>query len=237
VLGDPTRLRTLHGYGFLCSWKDKLKFRDQEDALAMVERILDDPANVAALREHYGDIERSDLEQRLVGQLVGGWSALMRTRRRYRPLTDIDNTEVINGGDRPGPPGPGPKEEYALRLRFPAAPEHTIELTCAGKTTTATTNAAGAVVFDIPEDARAVRVRVIEREEEFDLDLVRLDDASSRNGAATRLRNLGFLGETRRRRGDPFARAVRLFQVTHGLAVTGALDTATVAALSEAYGF
>ena len=203
----------------------------------MVERLLDDPANLAALREQYGNVERSDLEQRLVGQLIGGWSALVRTRRRYRPLTEIDDTKVVNGGDRPRPPGPGPKEEYALRLRFPAAPEHTIELTCGGKTTTATTNAVGVVVFDIPEDARAVRVRVIEREEEFALDLGRLDDASSRNGAATRLRNLGFLGETRRRRGDHFASALRLFQVTHGLAVTGELDTATVAALREAYGF
>ncbi len=236
MLGDPTRLRTPHGYGFLCSWKDRLKFRDQEDAVAMVERLLDDPANLAALREQYGDVERGDLEQRLVAQLIGGWSALVRTRRRFRPLTDAENAEIINGGDRPGPPGP--KQEYALRLRFPAAPEHTIELTCGGKTTTARTNAVGVVVFDVPQDAREVRIRVVEREEDFALDLARLDDASTRNGAATRLRNLGFLGEGRgRRRGDPFARGVRLFQVAYGLAVTGELDAATAAALQEAYGF
>lgn len=237
VLGDPKRLRTRRGYGFLCSWKDKFRFQDREDALAMVEQLLDDPENVAALREQYGNVDRSDLEQRLVDQLVGGWSALVRTRPRFRPLTDVGDTEVINGGgDRP--PGPrGPKQQHALRLRFPAAPEHAVELLCAGKTSTATTNAAGVVAFDIPEDARSVRVRVIDREEEFQLDLSRLDDASTRSGAATRLRNLGFLGEARgRRRGDPVARALRLFQVTYGLAVTGELDPATVSALRETYG-
>ena len=35
---------------------------------------------------------------------------------------------------------------------------------------------------------------------------------------------------------DPIARALRLFQVTYGLAVTGELDPATVAALQETYG-
>lgn len=237
VLGDPTRLRTRRGHGFLCSWKDKLRFQGREDALALVERLLDDPTNVAALREQYGDVDRSELEQRVVDQLIGDWSALVRTRPRLRPLTDAGNTEVINGGgDRP--PSPlGPKQQHALRLRFPAAPEHAVELLCAGKTSTATTNAAGVVVFDVPEDARAVRVRIVDREEEFKLDLSKLEDASTRNGAATRLRNLGFLGETRRRRrGDPVARALRLFQVTYGLAVTGELDPATVAALRETYG-
>jgi hypothetical protein len=204
----------------------------------MVEQLLDDPANVAALREQYGDADRSELEHRLVDLLIGGWSALVRTRPKFRPLTDVGDTEVINGGgDRP-PPGPlGPKQEHALRLRFPAAPDHTVELLCGGKTSTATTNGAGVVVFDIPENARSARVRVVDREEEFELDLATLDDASTRNGAATRLRNLGFLGETRgRRRGDPVARALRLFQVTYGLAVTGELDPATIAALRQTYG-
>lgn len=237
MLGDPTRLRTLHGHGFLCSWKDKLRFEGREDALAVVQQLLDDPANVAALREHYGDADPSELEQRLVGLLLGGWSALVRTRPRFRPLTDVGDTEVINGGDKP-PPGPlGPKQQHALRLRFPAAPEHTVELLCGGKTSIATTNAAGVVEFDIPKEARSARVRVIDREEEFELDLAALDDASTRSGAATRLRNLGFLSEKRgRRRGDPIARALRLFQVTYGLAVTGELDPATVAALQETYG-
>jgi hypothetical protein len=204
----------------------------------MVERLLDDPGNVAALREQYGDIDRSELEQRLVDQLIGGRYALVRTRSRFRPLTDAGNTEVIDGGGGGPSPGPlGPKQQHALHLRFPAAPEHSVELLCGGKTYTARTNAAGVVIFEVPEDARSVKVRVVGREEEFELDLARLDDASTRNGAATRLRNLGFFSDSRgRRRGDPVARALRLFQVTHGLAVTGELDPATVAALRQTHG-
>lgn len=236
MLGDPVRLRTRHGSGYLCGSRAKLRFESLEQACAMVERLLEVPENVESLRAVYGDLTRADLESRLADQLFGGWSALMRTKPKIRPFDEPETTDIIiDGNDDQRPPAP--EQKHALRVRLPAAPEHEVELTCAGTTTATTTDATGRVEFEVPEHARTARLRVLERDEEFKLDFVPLSEAATRAGAATRLRNLGFVVEgSQGRRGDPFARALRLFQVSHSLAVTGEIDSATSAALRDAYG-
>jgi len=68
VLSDPERLRTPGGHGYLVSWKHRLRTESEPAAAAIVERILDDPANIAALRAGIGRPEATmdELAQWLV---------------------------------------------------------------------------------------------------------------------------------------------------------------------------
>lgn len=54
MLSDPKRLRTRGGHGYLVSWKHRLRTQSEPAAAAIVERLLDDPANVAALQAGIG---------------------------------------------------------------------------------------------------------------------------------------------------------------------------------------
>jgi hypothetical protein len=47
MLGDPKRLRTADGFGYLVSWKHRLRLQSDAQARAFVERVLEDPANVS----------------------------------------------------------------------------------------------------------------------------------------------------------------------------------------------
>lgn len=82
MLSDPKRLRTPGGHGYLVSWKHRLRTESEPAAAAIVERILDDPANIAALRAGIGRPEATmdELSQWLVTGLASGGLNLLTTR-------------------------------------------------------------------------------------------------------------------------------------------------------------
>lgn len=82
VLSDPKRLRTRGGYGYLVSWKHRLRLRTEPEAAALVERLLDEPGNVEALRAGIGRPEASldELAEWLVTGLASGALNLLKTR-------------------------------------------------------------------------------------------------------------------------------------------------------------
>ncbi len=82
VLSDPKRLRTPGGYGYLVSWKHRLRVQGDERAAAVVEKILADPANVESLRAGIGRPEATEeeLAQWLVSGLAGGGLQLLKTK-------------------------------------------------------------------------------------------------------------------------------------------------------------
>lgn len=94
MLSDPRRLRTAQATGFLVSWRDKFRIETEDEARALVARILDDPENVAALRASLGaDASDLELEEWLVTGLAGGGLTLVRTKRQ--PPT-LDPPKVVD---------------------------------------------------------------------------------------------------------------------------------------------
>ncbi len=100
MLGDPKKLKTRAGHGYLVSWKDRLRVED--DAHALAKRILDDPHNVAALRQARGNPSATmdELAHWLSSGLAGGSFALLRTEAKPRALRtppEVDLRNLIRG--------------------------------------------------------------------------------------------------------------------------------------------
>lgn len=100
MLGDPKKLRTRLGHGYLLSWKDDLSRDGASRPDGLVERLLADPDNVSSLRAHFGrpDMSKEELAEWLRSGLAGGGLALLRTRRsapqlRAPPVHDIRDVE------------------------------------------------------------------------------------------------------------------------------------------------
>lgn len=74
MLGDPVKLRTPRGYGYLVSWRDKLRINNQARAEDLVQRVLADPANVRSLLDGLGrpDAPLEELREWLCTGL--GWA-------------------------------------------------------------------------------------------------------------------------------------------------------------------
>ena len=82
MLSDPRRLRTANGFGYLVSWKHRVRTQSEPAAVSIVERLLADPANVASLRAGIGRPEATmdELVQWLVTGLASGAPNLLKTR-------------------------------------------------------------------------------------------------------------------------------------------------------------
>lgn len=82
MLSDPKRLRTPGGHGYLVSWKHRLRTGSEPETAALVERILDNPANVDALRGGIGrpTATMDELAEWLVTGLASGALNLLKTR-------------------------------------------------------------------------------------------------------------------------------------------------------------
>lgn len=82
MLGDPKRLCTTGGHGYLVSWKHRLRTESEPAAAAIVERLLDDAANIEALRAGIGRPQATmdELAQWLVTGLASGALNLLKTR-------------------------------------------------------------------------------------------------------------------------------------------------------------
>ncbi len=81
VLSDPKRLLTPGSYGYLVSWKHRLRVETDERAAALVERVLADESNLSALRAGLGRLEATEeeLADWLITGLAGGSLQLLKT--------------------------------------------------------------------------------------------------------------------------------------------------------------
>lgn len=98
VLSDPKRLRTRCGHGYLVSWKHRLRTESEPAAAALVEQLLDDPANVEALRAAIGRAEATmdELAQWLVSGLASGALNLLKTRVTPPILDTPPHTDLFD---------------------------------------------------------------------------------------------------------------------------------------------
>lgn len=96
------------------------------------------------------------------------------------------------------------------------------------------TDARGRIEVYIPPNASSGKL-VLGESEEYELQLGRLAAADTEAGARARLVNLGLL-ETADAAAEPYAGALRRFQLGSGLPSSGELDAATAAKLVEAHG-
>ena len=103
VLGDPKRLRTPGSYGYLVSWKHRLRFETDERARALVERLLSDEDNLSALRAGLGrpDASEDEVAEWLITGLAGGSLQLLKTGLTP-PVFDSPEVTPLNP-DRPTP--------------------------------------------------------------------------------------------------------------------------------------
>ena len=121
MLSDPKKLRTSRGYGFLVSWRDRIRNLDETKAAALTQRILDDPRNLGALREALGRpaASREDIAEWLSGALTADTTVALRTGRKPPVFDTPDETDLR---DFVGPdadeddPRPSPTTWLELRL-------------------------------------------------------------------------------------------------------------------------
>lgn len=99
------------------------------------------------------------------------------------------------------------------------------------------TDGDGAVRESIPPNARSVKIRFTELDEEYEFGLGRLEPIESLKGVQAGLRNLGFLrGSATGKLDPPTVAAIRRYQKTHDLAIqTGELYDATRQHILEAH--
>jgi N-acetylmuramoyl-L-alanine amidase len=109
-----------------------------------------------------------------------------------------------------------------------------------GVETRGTTDGDGAVRAPIPPTARRGALRVTDEtgeEESYELDLGTLDPADTVRGAQARLAQMGaYAGAVDGRMGEAFSAALRSYQASQGLTLTGELDASTQASLRETHG-
>jgi len=96
MLGDPKRLRTPDGFGFLVSWRDKWRDLDEAKAQALTQRLLDEPGNLAALQQGLGrpSATREEIGEWLAGALVAKSVVAVRTRRKPPTLDAPIETDL-----------------------------------------------------------------------------------------------------------------------------------------------
>ncbi len=98
MLSDPKKLRTRRGHGYLVSWHDRLRMRSESQAASVVERILEDADNVAALRRGIGrpDASEDDLREWIISGLAGGGLNLLKTKLRPRVFDEPPRTNLFD---------------------------------------------------------------------------------------------------------------------------------------------
>ncbi|WP_437585297.1 PGRP and LysM peptidoglycan-binding domain-containing protein [Sorangium sp. So ce1000] len=100
-----------------------------------------------------------------------------------------------------------------------------------------TTDGDGKLEIKLPEGARRARLTLAGRIDEYILRLGYVDPVTEVSGLQARLHNLGFYqAAIDGRSGERVAAAIREFQATHGLEVTGEPDDPTREKLSALYG-
>lgn len=109
MLGDPRKLKTRRGYGYLVSWRDSGRGLSREQARALAQRLLDEPGNYEALLAGTGrQATREELLDWLAEELATGALRCVRTKRAppvldEPPVQDLQDLIVPTGPteDRP----------------------------------------------------------------------------------------------------------------------------------------
>ena len=101
MLSDPKRLRTDRSYGYLVSWKHRLRIGSDAEAVELVERLFADPHNVGALRESLGRPEATEEEiaEWLVTGLAAGAFQLLKTKVKP-PVFDTPEVTPLRPDDK-----------------------------------------------------------------------------------------------------------------------------------------
>lgn len=99
----------------------------------------------------------------------------------------------------------------------------------------------GVLTFEVPLHVERVRVTLPARDRDLEVRVGHLDPIDTAAGLAGRLENLGLLAPgwehlAERARASRVREALAAFQEARGLAITGALDEGTRAAVAEAHG-
>lgn len=131
-----------------------------------------------------------------------------------------------------------PRAMFRLRLQRngkPLASEPYV-LTAGSLALEGAADGEGRLEAAIPADVTRATLVLPERGEKYELMLGHLEPPDHWRGAAQRLRSLGLYHAEPSTPNDGLQRALRHFQAVRGLAVTGALDGPTIAALQEAHG-
>lgn len=132
-----------------------------------------------------------------------------------------------------------PKKQLKVAFHDAKGPRANLAFTLkvAGETITGTTDASGQIDEKIPAHARMARLQL--GDATFELEVGGLDPIAhtpddGHSGLRMRLGNLGFRPDDDSSRA--LGHAIAMFQLTHGLDVTGIADVGTIDALQKAHG-
>jgi Putative peptidoglycan binding domain len=215
-------LATVHTVGE----SDHISAIAEQYGFAHFQIIWDDPAN-AGLRD-----KRKTPDLLLAGDQI---TIPDKTLKTVSAGTGQTHTFVIS------------QEKLELRLRVQdlagrAVAGSPCNLEVEGEASSTATNGDGVVDKRIPRTAKKGKLEL--DEVAFDIDIGRLDPIDEESGWQARLVNLGYLekavGDVRPEYGQLRKRellaAIEEFQCDRGLPLTGEMDDATQAALSEVHG-
>ncbi len=204
----------------------------QGDFLAKVAARLGFDAEVVWKDEKNADLraQRDNPDQLVTGDVL----YVPEPTRKWLPLK-VGATNAFAA----------PRPKVKIHLRFVAEgkalanEKYAIE----GEDLKGTTDGDGCIECEIALTTAAVRVRFIERREIYTAHVGHLDPASEPSGARQRLAALGAFGRASAARvamtaisEEALADALRVFQRTNKLDVTGELDEATRAKLVDLHG-
>ncbi len=131
-----------------------------------------------------------------------------------------------------------PRGVFRLRLQRNGEPlaDEPYVLTADGRELRGRADGAGRIEAPISAASTRATLLLPARGEQYELAVGHLEPPNQWRGAAQRLRNLGLYGAEHPALDDGLYVALRHFQALRGLAVTGELDTPTIAGLQEAHG-
>lgn len=161
MLSDPKRLKTRRSYGYLVSWKHRLRVETEARARDLAQRILADPHNVEQIRQGLGRPSATveELEEWLASGLAAKSLVALRTKPR---LPVFDPPQVTNLTDLLPAPAPEPAREVRSWIAVQAVdskgrplPFLGIDVTDHGATEVSTRGdeQARARLDDLPSDA------------------------------------------------------------------------------------
>ncbi len=131
-----------------------------------------------------------------------------------------------------------PQSVFRLRLQRNGEPlaNEPYVFTTGGRALRGAADGDGLIEAAISATLTRATLLLPERGEQYEIALGHLEPAGHWRGAAQRLQNLGLCDGEPSELNEDLHGALRHFQALRGLAVTGALDEPTIAALQEAHG-
>lgn len=114
MLSDAKRLKTRDGYGYLVSWKDKLRVESEAQASELAKRILADAYNVEQIRQGLGrpTATLDELEEWLASGLAAKALVALRTKPRPRVFDEQRVTNLMDLLPPEEPPEPAVQTGY-----------------------------------------------------------------------------------------------------------------------------